>query len=257
MNRKVFSAVIALFMSFIMYSGAAASSADITISAAISLKNAFEELGRLFETGHKNMKVSFNFGLSGDLIRQIEAGAPVDVFASADLKDMDELERKGLIVPGSRAYFAANAVVLVIPVNAKARIKIFEDLKSGAAKKIAVGNPKTVPAGRYAEEVFRHHKIFSDIKDKLVFTENVRQALDYVARGEVDAGVVYSTDAMARAKEVRIAAVAAETSHKSVVYPVAVIKGTKNEKTAKDFTALVTSREGRKILEKYGFKAVR
>ncbi|MFZ5997543.1 MAG: molybdate ABC transporter substrate-binding protein [Nitrospirota bacterium] len=228
---------------------------EITVSAALSLKNAFEALGKLYESKNKGTKVVFNFGASGDLMRQIEGGAPVDVVASAAQKDMDEISRKGLIAPGTRTNFAANTVMLVIPATAKASIKSFADLKMDSIKKIAVGNPKTVPAGRYAEEVFHYYKILDAVKGKFILTENVRQVLDYVARGEVDAGVVYATDAMTRIKEVRIVATAPGQSHKPVVYPIAVVKGTKSEGPAKMFISLVTSMEGKKILEKYGFKA--
>ena len=178
-------------------------------------------------------------------------------FASAAQKDMDEAEKKGFIISGSRVNFAANSVVLVVPVNTRVRVKSFEDLKSGSIKKIAVGNPSTVPAGRYAEEVFNYYKMFGPIKDKFILTENVRQVLDYVARDEVDAGVVYSTDAMIRTKEVSIAATAPEASHKPVVYPVAVVKATKKRNAAEGFIMFVTSAEGRKVLVKYGFKAVK
>ena len=230
---------------------------EITVSAAISLKNAFEEIGKLYETKNKGAKVVFNFGASGDLARQIEGGAPVDVFASAAQKDMDALDQKMLIAQGTRANFVANAVVLVVPINAKTDLKSFEQLTSAGIKKIAAGNPKTVPAGRYAEEVFNHYKILDGIKSRLIYTENVRQALDYVARGEVDAGVVYSTDAMNRAKEVRIVTTAPGQSHKPVIYPIAVIKGTKNESASKAFVSLVTSPEGQKILERFGFKSAK
>jgi len=228
---------------------------EITVSAAISLKNAFEEIGKHYESKNKGLKVVFNFGASGDLMRQIEGGAPVDVFASAAQKDMDALEQKGLIAPVSRANFAANSVVLIVPSNVKIHIKSFEELKMESIKKIAVGNPKTVPAGRYAEEVLANYKILDAVKDKLILTENVRQALDYVARAEVDAGIVYSTDAMTRTKEVRIVAAAPERSHKAVVYPIAIVKGTKNEEAAKAFISLVTSAEGKMVLSTYGFKA--
>jgi len=227
---------------------------EITVSAAVSLKNAFEEIGRLYEMNYKGTRVLFNFGASGDLMRQIEGGAPVDVFASAAQKDMDEAEKKGLIRSGSRIDFAANAVVLVAPAAARTPIKSFRDLATNSVRKIAVGNPQTVPAGRYAEEVFRYYKMFDTIKERLILTENVRQALDYVARGEVDAGVVYATDAMTTPKEVSIVATAPEQSHKPVVYPIAVVKGTKNGAAAQDFVALVLSPGGQRILEKYGFK---
>ena len=154
--------------------------------------------------------------------------------------------------PEPRAAFAKNRVVLVIPRNGKA--KSFEDLASSGIKRIAVGNPKTVPAGRYAAEVFDYYKLTSAIKDKLIYAENVRQVLDYVARGEVDAGVVYSTDASVRSTGVSVAAEAPESSHKPVVYPIAVVKGTENEATAKAFVAVVLSKEGTAILKKYGFR---
>ncbi len=259
MFRKRLSGFVALLfaLALLCIDAKAESAREITVSAAISLKNAFKEIGKVFESRHKGTKVVFNFGASGDLIRQIEGGAPVDVFASAAQKDMDEMEKKGFILSGSRVSFAANTVTLVAPVNSELRIKSFKDLRMDKIKKVAVGNPKTVPAGRYAEEVFLYYNVLSNIRDKLVFAENVRQVLDYVARGEVDAGIVYSTDALVRSKEVKIVATAPEASHKPVIYPIAVVKGTKNEKAAKDFISLVISQEGRKILEKYGFKAVR
>lgn len=255
MAKQMFMASILTLCACIAGSGIArAETKELTVSAAISLKNAFEEIGRLYEAKEGGTKVLFNFGASGDLVKQIEGGAPVDVFASAAQNDMDEAGKKGLLLAGSRADFADNTVVLIVPMTAKTSMKSFEDLKADSVKKIAVGNPKTVPAGRYAEEIFQYYRIFDAIKDKLIPTDNVRQALDYVARGEVDAGVVYSTDAMARTAEVRIAVTAPERSHRPVIYPIAVVKGTKNEAAAKAFIAFVLSPEGQRILEKYGFK---
>jgi molybdate transport system substrate-binding protein len=231
----------------------AGSTKDITVSAAISLKNAFEEIGRLHEA-QSGTKCIFNFGASGDLAKQIAGGAPVDVFASAAQKDMDDVDKQGHIVAGTRADFAANSVVLIVPAGTKTSLKSFEGLTAADIMKIAVGNPKSVPAGRYAEEVFGFYQMLSSIKDKLIYAENVRQVLDYVVRGEVDAGIVYATDAAARSKEIKIIAAAPETSHKPVVYPIAVVKGTKSEADAKAFITLVVSPEGKKILQKYGFK---
>ncbi|MFA5904824.1 MAG: molybdate ABC transporter substrate-binding protein [Desulfobacula sp.] len=227
---------------------------EITVSAAMSLKNAFEDIGRLYESSTGTTCV-FNFGASGDLLKQISGGAPVDVFASAAKKDMDEADRQGLTIAGTRTDFALNSVVLIVPVGAKTDLKSFEGLKAMEIQKIAVGNPKSVPAGRYAEDVFTFYNILSSLKDKFIYTENVRQVLDYVARNEVDAGVVYATDAAARLKEVKIAATAPESSHQPVVYPVALVKGTKNESDAKAFIALVLSDQGRAVLQKYGFKS--
>jgi molybdate transport system substrate-binding protein len=229
---------------------------EITVSAAISLKNAFEEVGRLYESQNKDSKVTFNLGASGDLMTQIKGGAPVDVFASAALKDMDELDNAGFVVQETRTNFVTNSVVLIVPSSSKIILTSFEDLKKAEIKKIAIGNPKTVPAGRYADETLQYYKISDMIQPRLVFAENVRQVLDYVIRGEVDAGVVYSTDAMVKQKEVKIILTAPEASHKPIMYPIAVVKGTKNEKAAKSFIAFVTSDEGRKILSKYGFKPI-
>lgn len=249
----VFVAVSAFLTSSLTFAGPPK---EIIVSAAISLKNAFEEIGRIYEAKNRGTKIVFNFGASGDLMRQIEGGAPVDVFASAAQKDMDDADKKGLILPGSSVNFTANSVVLAVPVNTTVKITSFEDLKSAGIKKIALGNPKTVPAGRYAEEVFSYYKIIDAIKDKFIYAENVRQVLDYVARGEVDAGVVYSTDAIARSKDVKVAATAPEAGHKQVLYPIAVVKATRNIKAAGEFILLVASPEGTAILGKYGFKAV-
>jgi molybdate transport system substrate-binding protein len=226
---------------------------EITVSAAISLKNAFEEIGKAFIEKHPSTKVVFNFGASGDLARQIEAGAPVDVFASAAQKDMDDIGKKDLIAPNSRKDFAKNGVVLVKPATSPIPLQSLQDLQRGEVKKVVIGNPKTVPAGRYAEEALRHHNLWDAVKDKLIFAENVRQALDYVARDEVDAGLVYSTDAMARSKEVKVVMKLPEGSHKPVVYPIGVIKGTKEESVSRAFVDFILSAEGQTVLSKYGF----
>jgi len=232
----------------------AQSTYEITISAAISLKNAFEGIGKIFKQINPEGRLLFNFGGSGDLARQIEAGAPVDVFASAAQKDLDDLDQKDMIVKGTRKDFAGNSLVLIIPAKSTIHLISFNDLRREEIQKIAIGNPKTVPAGRYAEEVLRYFNLWGGIKDRLIFGENVRQVLDYVARGEVDAGMVYSTDALVRAKELKIVAEAPEQSHRPVVYSIAAVKGSKKEALAKEFISVVASKEGKKVLEKYGFR---
>ena len=235
---------------------ASAATHEITISAAISLKNAFEDIGKIFREKNPGVKLIFNFGGSGDLARQIEAGAPVDIFASAAQKDMDDIDRKGLLAANSRRDFIGNAVVLVKPADSNIPLQSMKDLQREALKKIAIGNPKTVSAGRYAEEALRHFNLWDAIKDKLIFAENVRQALDYVARNEVDAGLVYSTDAMVRSKEVRVVMKLPDGSHQPVVYPIGVIRGTKEEALSRAFVDLVISAEGQRILSQYGFITV-
>ena len=232
----------------------AASSGEITVSAAASLTNAFQDIGKAFEARNKGIKVYFNFGSSGDLKRQIEGGAPVDVFASAALREMDDLERQGGVAAGTRRGFAANGMVLVKPAASGTRLETFTDLVKPEFKRIAIRNPASVPAGMYAEQVLKHFRVWDAIKDKLVFGESVRQVLDYVARGEVDAGMVFSTDALTRPKDVTVTMKAPEVSHVAVIYPIAIVKNTKNEKAAKTFVDFVMSDEGKRILEKYGFK---
>lgn len=227
---------------------------EITVSAAASLKNAFEDIGKAFESQKGGIKVYSNFGSSGDLKRQIEGGAPVDVFASAAQREMDDLERQGILAPGTRRNFAGNEIVLARPSTSNVQLKSFNDLTKQEVKKIAIGNPPSVPAGMYAEQVLKYFRVWEGIKDKFVFGESVRQVLDYVARGEVDAGIVFSTDAMARSKDVAVVMKAPAGSHVAVVYPIAIVRNTKNEKVAKDFVDFVTSDVGKRILEKYGFK---
>ena len=205
------------------------SAREITVSAAVSLKDAFEEIGKLFMEARPGTRVVFNFAGSGDLARQIEAGAPVDVFASAAQKDMDDIGKKDLIAANSRRDFAKNGVVLVKPSSSTLPLQTLTDLQKKEITKIVIGNPKTVPAGRYAEEALRHLNLWDTIKDRVIFAEHARQALDYVARNEVDAGLVYSTDAMAKSKDVKVVARLPEGSYQPVVYPIGVIKGIRAE----------------------------
>jgi molybdate transport system substrate-binding protein len=231
----------------------ATSTQEITVSAAISLKDAFEEIGKTFMQKHPGTKVVFNFAGSGALARQIEAGAPVDVFASAAEKDMDDLDQKDMIIKRTRKDFARNSLVLIIPAKSAIHPTSLNDLRRREIQRIAIGNPKTVPAGRYAEEGLRHFNLWDAIKDKLIFGENVRQVLDYVARNEVDAGLAYSTDAIVRSREVKVVLKLPEGSHKPVIYPIAVIKGTKEELLSRAFVDFVLSAGGQKVLSKYGF----
>jgi molybdate transport system substrate-binding protein len=122
---------------------------------------------------------------------------------------------------------------------------------------MVIGNPKTVPAGRYAEEVLRYFSLWNVIKEKLIFAEHVRQGLDYVARNEVDAAIVYSTDAFVRDRQVKVVAIAPGSSHQPIIYPMAIVKGTKNENLAKSFISLVMSEEGKKVLQKFGFEILK
>lgn len=224
---------------------------EIIVSAAVSLKDAFNEIAQLNEQ-RNNVKVHFNFGASGALQRQIEAGAPVDVFASAGTQQMDQLATKELIVSASRIDFARNVLVLVEPPNSSA-IASFTDLTKSEVKKIALGNPKTVPAGQYTEQTFNKLQLLPGIQSKLIYAEDVRQVLDYVVRGEVDAGIVYSSDVLSAGARVKEVVRAPDDSHDPILYPIAIVKDSKRKDAAQKFIDLVLSSDGQKILANYGF----
>ena len=229
---------------------------QIVVSAAISLKEAFNEIGRLYQDRTGN-KVVFSFGASGELEKQIEAGAPVDVFASAGEKEMDQLQAMRLIDQTTRTDFARNTLVLVVPASFKAPIHSFAGLGQPSVKRIAIGNPKTVPAGQYSQELLRNIHLWSKVKSRLVLAENVRQVLDYVVREEVEAGIVYATDVqMAQGKAV-LAARASDQDYSPILYPIAVMKDSTNTQAAKEFVDLVRSTDGIQVLEKYGFLAAK
>jgi len=244
----ILCSVIAVF-----FGEEAAAVTEITISAALSLKAPFEEIGRAYEK-KAAIKVALNFGSSGMLQKQIENGAPVDVFASASVKEMDSLEGGGFIITATRSDFASNEMVLITGTHAQGTPFSFSDLRKKEIRKIAIGNPASVPAGKYSEETLRSLGLWDEVLSELVYGEHVRQVMDYVSRGEVDAGMVFLTDAMERSKELRVIAEAPPSSHRPVVYTTAVVRGTKNEAAARNFIAMVISPEGEEILRRHGFK---
>jgi molybdate transport system substrate-binding protein len=227
---------------------------ELVVAAAVSLKDAFSEIAEL-NRKQTNTIVRFNFGASGTLQKQIESGAPVDVFASAGARQMDQLASSGVIDPSSRRDFARNHLVLIVLSN-HSEISSFSDLTKPEVKKIAAGNPKTVPAGQYTEQTLTQLKLLPQIQSKLIYTEDVRQVLDYVMRDEVDAGVVYSSDVQAAGEKVRVAAQAPDDSHDPILYPIAAIKESRKQDVARKFIGLVLSSEGQSILAKHGFVSV-
>lgn len=230
------------------------SSPELVVSAAVSLKDAFNEIAELHER-RTNIKVRFNRGASGALQKQIESGAPVDVFASAGAKQMDELAARGAIISASRKDFARNSLVLITPVSGLG-VTSFIDLTKSEIKKVAVGNPKTVPAGQYTEQTFTRLRLLPEIQSKLIYAEDVRQVLDYVVRGEVDAGVVYASDILSAGAKVKEVAFASEDSHDPILYPIAIVKESHRPEAAQKFIDLVLSAEGQAILTKHGFMTV-
>ncbi|EHJ49414.1 molybdenum ABC transporter, periplasmic molybdate-binding protein [Solidesulfovibrio carbinoliphilus subsp. oakridgensis] len=229
-----------------------ARAADLTVSAAASLTDAFNELKPLFAKDHPGVNVVFNFAASGTLLSQMEQGAPVDVFASADQKTMDQAVEKKLIDTATRANFAQNALVLGVPAGNPAKVKDLASLATPGVRHIAVGNPDSVPVGRYTKAALSKAGAWDGIVPKLVLAESVRQVLDYLSRGEVDAGFVYATDAKQGGDKVKVVAeVPVETP---VSYPIAVLAGSADRKDAAAFVAFVKGPKGQEILAKYGFK---
>ena len=227
---------------------------ELTLSVAISMKDAVQELGARFTRERAGTVVRYNFGSSGELQKQIEAGAPVDLFVSAAARQMDELEAKGLIVPATRRVFASNALVAVKPADSTVDIAKPADLLGPRVQRIVIGNPKTVPVGQYTEESLRALGLWERLQPKLVLAENVRQALDYVARGEVEAGFVYATDAITRSDRVKEAFRPAEDTYRPVTYPVAVVKGARQPALARAFIDLLVGATGRAVLARLGFQ---
>ena len=250
--RFRWSVVVALVAVLVAATGALAQ--ELTFSIAISLKDATEEVGRTFMATHPGVTVRYNFGASGDLQKQIEAGAPVDVFLSAAQRQMDELEKQNLIVVDTRRAFARNVLVAVKPADSNVDITKAADLAEARVTRIAIGNPKSVPAGQYTEESLRALKLWDRLQPKFVLAENVRQVLDYVARGEVDAGFVYTTDAATRTQGVKEAFRPPDDSYRPVIYPGAVIAASKQQALARAFLDLLSGEQGRAVLARFGFQ---
>lgn len=228
---------------------------NLTISAAASLKNAMEELTPMYEEASKGQTLTFNYGGSGDLQKQIENGAPVDVFISAAQKQMDALEQEGLLADGTREDLLKNNLVLIAP-KGNAEITAIEDLGTDKAARVALGEPSAVPAGQYAEEALTSLNLLDSVKAKAVYGKDVTQVLTYVENGEVDAGLVYETDAKSVPDKVTIVSKVPESSYRTVVYPMAVLKGSTQQDAAKNFERFLKSDEAKAVFKKYGFESL-
>ncbi|MEC4802817.1 MAG: molybdate ABC transporter substrate-binding protein [Jaaginema sp. PMC 1079.18] len=227
---------------------------NLTISAAASLKNVLVEIQSSYQQKYPHTQVTYNFAASGTLQRQIEQGAPVDVFITAAASKMDILEQKGLIASETRRNFLKNKLVLVVPkVSKKAKtITNFPDLATAKITTIALGEPKSVPAGQYAQEVLAYFQIADLVNAKAVYGKDVRQVLNYVATGNVDAAIVYFTDVKA-SDRVTIVATAPENSHSPIIYAIAVVQDSKNSKTARQWIEFLNNPTAQTIFTRYGF----
>ena len=224
---------------------------SLKISAGTGLKDAMADIKQLYRQSKPNVTITYNFGSAGSLQQQIEQGAPVDVFISAAAKQMDALQQKGLLIDATRKNLLKNKVVLIAPKSAT-QISEFKDLTSVGVTKVALGEPQSVPVGKYAQEALTSLGIFDQVRPKVILAKDVRQVLAYVETGNVDAGIVYETDAK-QSNSVKIVATAPEKSHSPVLYPVAVLKDSKNTAQAQEFVQFLSSDRAGDVFAKYGF----
>ncbi|WP_205370075.1 molybdate ABC transporter substrate-binding protein [Thermoleptolyngbya sp. PKUAC-SCTB121] len=227
---------------------------ELTVSSAIALTEPLEALKPLYQAEHPNITITYNFGASGELRQQIQSGAPVDIFISAAQKDMNDLEQDGLLLPETRNDLVKNQIVLVVPKNSTA-IQSLQDLTQESVKRIAVGNPDTVPIGRYSEEVFKNLNLLDQVKPKFVFGKNVRQVLGYVESGNVDAALVWVTDAKTT-DQVNIVEAIPENLHSPTLYPLAVIRASVHPDQAKEYVQFLLSPKAAEVFESFGFTPV-
>lgn len=249
MNR-IFSRPI-LAAALLALSSLTAHAADLTVSAAASLTNAFRELGPAFEAQNPGTTVVFNFAASDALLAQIAKGAPADVFASADQEAMDRAAAQNVLVAGSRRNVVANALVMIVPSDSALGLKALADLQKPEVKKVAIGNPASVPVGRYTKGALEAAKLWGAVEPKAIMAQSVRQALDYVARGEVEAGFVYSTDAAIMKDKVKV--VATIPTETAITYPTAAVAGSPNPEAARKFLDFVLTPAAQAVLARYGF----
>ena len=222
----------------------------LTVSAAASLKDAIVETEAAYKPGHAYISFANNFGSSGTLGAQIDQGAPVDIFISAAAKPMDDLAANGLIVTGTRRNLLRNTLVLIAPLDSK--LRDFQGLKDKSIRLIALGDPASVPAGQYGKQTLSTLHLWDQLSAKIVLGKDVRQVLTYVETGNADAGLVYATDAMTTS-QVRVIASAPESTHEPIVYPAAVVKGSRNERAARAFIEYLAGPAARAVFQSRGF----
>lgn len=226
---------------------------SLLVSGASSLTEVLPELVQTFHKTHAGVHVRMNFGSSGSLQRQIEQGAPVDVFLSASKTQMDALQKNGLIQSKTRVSFASNEIVLVARKDHKTA-KTWADLKRANVSHIAISDPQSVPSGQYARQTLEKLGLWKAVERKLVLGENVRQTLAYVEQGGVDAGVVFATD-LRIAPDLRLLARAPRNSHTDVVYTAAAVKSSREPADAATFARFLNSRAAQAVLKRFGFTA--
>ncbi len=222
---------------------------EIIVAAAADLAPAFEELGRKFEQATGTM-VTFSFGSTGTLAKQIENGAPVDLFAAANIEFIEQLERKGLIVPETKALYARGRISIWMRTDSALKVERIEDLAKPEVARIAIANPEHAPYGKAAREALESVGIWKAVEPKLVYGENVRQTMQYAETGNADAAITaLSLSMSSKGRWVLVP----EDLHKPLDQALAVITGARREPDARRFAEFINSGEGRLTMRKYGF----
>jgi molybdate transport system substrate-binding protein len=243
--------VAILSLLFLLFGESAARAEEILVAAAASLTDVLKELSSAYQSKTKNT-VNFNFGPSNGLARQIEEGAPADMFFSADLAQMDNLDKNGRLEPGTRKNLLSNQLVIIVPSDSKLAISSPKDLLKADIKRIALAEPTSVPVGVYSSKYLTDEGLWDQIKPKVVPVQDVRATLASVESGNVEAGFVYKTDA-AISKKVKIVYEVPIDKGPKIIYPVAIIKESKKKDTARDFMNYVLSPAAKDTFKKYGF----
>ena len=249
-GRLVTLCRVALVVGLAALVACAASAQTLTISAAASLSDAMSKLADEFETEHPGLQVELNLAASGLLAAQIRQGAPADVFVSASLVMMDDLQREGLIERGTRRDMAANRLVLIAPHDDTTYYDLSE---LPASEHLAIGNPQLVPAGTYARQSLESMNLWDELEEQLVFGESVRQVLAWVETGEVALGIVYATDAQI-SQRVRVLEELPSDTHQPIRYSIAIIEASDSSQLAQDFLDFVSGPRGQAILTRHGFE---
>lgn len=248
--NKPLHALAILSLALVCNQCSAQSTTALTISVAASLTDAIQEIEAAYRQEHPHVEIKNNFGSSGTLAREIEHGAPVDVFFSAAFRPMDELQAQGLILAGTRHDLLRNTLVLIAP--AGTHLAGFPQLLDRSVRFVALGDPNSVPAGQYGQQTLASMHLLDPLRSKLVFAKDVRAVLAYVETGNADVGLVFATDAASSSK-VRVIATAPDAAHDPIVYPAAVIAHGKNQTAARMFVDYLSSAKAKAIFKKRGF----
>jgi molybdate transport system substrate-binding protein len=227
----------------------------VTIAAANSLRDAFRQILPLFEAHNKDITVRVIYGPSQTLSKQIEEGAPVDVFLPSLVEEIEQLEKKGLVIQGTKRLYAGTSLVLITGTELPAPIASVQDLRTTLIQHIAIGDPKTSSVGKVAAQYLKYSKLDSQLKSQVVYGEHSRAVLDLVSKGEADLGIVYRTDAVAN-KKIRILDDAPEDSHTPVHYGVAAVWTAKNISGAGDFINFLGTPKIQALLQDHGFDRI-